>query len=170
MSNKATLFTYSPEDIQVAVAGILNITGFVEGSFVTISRDAPLFATTESADGMVSRVKRNSNTYTVSLSLMNTSESNDALTILAGIDHSTSVAKFPLLIKDSLGSTVFFATSAWIENLPSTEYSTTITNRNWNIRCASSTLFVGGNKEPSGGGEDATKILLGLAPTLTSIF
>ena len=169
MANKNAIATYSPEDIQVAIAGLLNITGFVEGSFVTISRDTPLFETSESADGLVSRTKRASKTFTVKLSLMSTSESNNVLTTLALLDHSSHIVKFPLLIKDSLGSTVFFSTSSWIENTPSIDYSTNINSREWSIRCSQSTIYVGGNEESSRGLEDLTRTLAGLAPSLRTL-
>ena len=169
MASKNVIATYSPEDIQVAIAGLYNVTGFVEGSFVTINRDTPLFQTSESSDGMVSRTKRNSRTFSVQLSLMNTSESNNVLTTLALLDHSIHIVKFPLLIKDSLGSTIFFSTSSWIENTPSTSYSTNITNRDWTIRCAQSTMYVGGNEEASEGSEDLLRTLTGLAPSLRTI-
>lgn len=166
MADKGILSHYSPEDVTISIAGLMNIEGYAEGSFVSITRDAPLFETVESADGRISRVKRPSKTHTVEITLMGTAESNELLTRLSLIDHNTLVAKFPLMIKDNLGGTVFFSASAWVESLPVTQFSTTVTDRTWRLKCAQATLFVGGNEDQSSTMEDVINVLSGLAPSV----
>ena len=168
--SKSILAHYSPEDVNVIIAGLIDLEGFTEGSFVSIRRDKPLFISRESADGQVSRTRVGGNTYTVELDLMSTSESNEMLTRLSLIDHSTHVVKFPLYIKDSLGSTLLFSTTAWIEQHPDTAFSTTVTSRKWMIKCSQATLHIGGNENPSSRMEDLTNGILGLAPSFRSIF
>lgn len=170
MSGKGSLRTYSPEDVVVSVAGIFTLEGFAEGSFISIRRDAPLFESYESSDGMVSRVKRPSKTYTVTVTIMSTSSSNEFLTRLGLIDYHTHSGKFPVLIKDTLGKTLFFSGSSWIEDLPSTEFSDDIIGRQWSFKCSQATLFVGGNGSPSGIFEDIFNIATGAMPSVRQIF
>lgn len=168
MSTK--LAHYSPEDVIVSIAGFLPIEGYLEGTFVSISKDVPFFTSKESSDGVVSRVANRSGLYTVELTLMSTSESNQILTRLAMLDSSTKILKFPLIIKDTLGSTLLFATSSWIEGMPTTEFSTGVSGRGWTIKCSKATLNVGGNEGGSGLIEDAINTLAGLAPNISSLF
>lgn len=168
--SKGHLYHYSPEDVSISIAGAITLSGFVEGTFITITRDNPLFQTHESSDGVVSRVKRNSKTFTVNITLMNTSESNDILSRMSLLDHSTSIVKFPLFIKDSLGGTVFFAGSSWIENTPSTAYSIDITDRQWSLKCTQASLYNGGNDSRSDVVEDLFNTISGLAPSLSRLF
>lgn len=164
------LATYSPEDVFVSIAGFLPIEGYLEGSFISITRDAPFFTTKESADGVVSRVASASKTYSVTLTLMQSSESNLVLTRTALLDNITHITKFPLIIKDMNGSTLLFSTSSWIEDIPETTFSVGIEGRSWKFKCANAMLNVGGNEHKSGLVEDAINTLAGLAPSIGSMF
>ena len=170
MSSKGILAHYSPEDVQITLAGLFTLEGFKEGSFIKITRDSPLFTTRESSDGRVSRVKKPSRTYTVTVTLMSTASSNEVLTRLALLDHSTGVAKLSLMIKDSLGTSLFFSASAWVSEMPDMEFSTGVTDRQWVFSCTQSSFHVGGNEEGSGVAEDAINILTGLSPSLSRFF
>lgn len=170
MGRKTILATYSPEDVIISVAGFLPIEGYAEGTFVSISKDTPYFDTKESSDGVVSRVARKSGLYTVQLTLMGTSETNNILTRLALLDNNTRIAKFPLIIKDTLGSTLLFSTSSWIETNPVTDFSVAVDSRVWSIKCAKASLNVGGNESKSSLTEDAINTISGLAPSLKGIF
>lgn len=145
----ATLFNYSPEDVDVLIAGVYNLSGFVEGSFVRISKDRPAFSVHETADGVSSRTHSESSLYSISLILHSASHGNEVLTYLHTADTFTKIAKFPVMIKDRMGSSVFFSPTSWIEGLPDSEYSTGITDRQWRIRCADSANIVGGNRDAS---------------------
>lgn len=168
MSN--VLAHYSPEDVIISVAGFLPIEGYLDGTFVSISKDADLFTTKESSDGVVSRVANRSKLFTVSLTLMSTSESNKILTRLALLDNSSLMLKFPLIIKDSLGSTLLFSTTSWVESMPATDFDSSVSARSWSIKCANATLMVGGNESASGLVEDAINTLAGLSPNISTLF
>ena len=170
MSTKTILATYSPEDVIVSIAGFLPIEGLTEGTFISVSKDTPYFTTKESSDGVVSRVAHKSGLYTVQLTLMGTSPSNEVLTRMALLDNKTHIAKFPLIIKDTRGSTLLFSTSSWIESNPTTDYSIAVDNRIWSIKCAKAVLTVGGNTEQSDLMDDAIATISGLLPSLGTIF
>ncbi len=143
------LYSYSPEDITVLVAGFVQINGFVDGSFVTIDKDIQSFRTQRTSDGEVARIYDNDSTYTITLTLHSASPSNDALTKLWQLDQITQRGKFPLTIKDELGTSFFFSSSSWIETTPTMEYSTEITERTWVIRSGQGIINFGGNGESS---------------------
>ena len=97
----------------------------------------------------MSRNHAKSGVYTVNLTLASTSESNQALSIAAALDNATKMGMFPFIIKDTLGSTLFFSPKSWIENMPDTSFDVDVTERQWNIKCANAVLMVGGNESPS---------------------
>ena len=170
MVSKSILSTYSPEDVSFIIAGVINLRGFTGGTFITISKDQPVFKTVESTDGIPSRVKNISKAYTITVDLMSTSESNEVMTRLSLIDYSTHVVKFPLLIKDEMGSTLFFSTSAWIEGHPDVSFSMGVEGRRWVLKATDASNFIGGNESPSALSEDIFNTVVGLAPSLRTIF
>lgn len=146
---------YSPEDVDVYLAGFIKISGFVDGTFISIAKDVGTFTTRESADGVVSRNHAKSSTYTVTITLASTSESNTVLTVASRLDDSTKMGMFPFIIKDRMGSTLLFSPKSWIETLPDTAFGLDVTDREWRIKCANAVLAVGGNDEASSLLEDA---------------
>lgn len=140
------LGNYSPADVTVVVALMHTVTGFVDGSFLTISKSTPTFTAKESADGIVTRTMSNSSMYQITLSLAQSSESNTVLSWMHNLDKvSKGSAMFPLLIKDRSGSSVMFAGEAWIESIPTSTFSTGIEAREWVISCATAASHVGDN-------------------------
>ena len=168
MSN--ILANYSPEDVTVLLGGFHQLSGFAEGTFLTISKASPIYITRESSDGVVSRTHRNSQVYDVSLILHQASESNQTLAYTARLDELTNMGKFPLLIKDQLGSTMFFSMTSWIESIPDSSFSTDVETRTWNIKCSQAVFNLGGNESASSTTEDFLNGALGLAPGLSRLF
>lgn len=159
----ARLGHYSPEDVIVLFGGVHKLSGFVDGTFINISKDDPAFVTRVTSDGMVTRRASSSPIYSVNLTLHSGSESNEILSYALKIDELTKMAKFPLIVKDTLGSTLFFAMTAWVENLPTSDFSLSMEDREWVIKCTQASFMVGGNESPSSLGQDALSVGLGLA-------
>lgn len=159
----AILGNYSPEDVTVLFAGVSKLTGFVDGTFVNISKDEASFLTRVTSDGRPTRVHSSNPIYTVNLTLHSGSESNQILTYALKVDEETKMGKFPLIIKDKMGGTLFFSATSWIETLPSTNFSVGIEDREWIIKCSQVTFNIGGNESPSTMTEDALRTALGLA-------
>lgn len=162
----SSLMHYSPEDVNVLFGGVSRLSGFVDGTFVRIAKSSPMYTTRESADGNVTRVHKNSQMYDVYITLASTSESNQILTYAARLDELTQMAKFPLLIKDTLGSTMFFSMTSWIEEMPDSSFSTNVESREWKIKCSQAVFNVGGNEGPSSAVTDILNGVAGLAPGL----
>lgn len=160
------LATYSPEDVNIVIASALTVSGFVDGTFVSISKDFQTFTTSESSDGVPTRSHSNSQLYTLTLTLASTSVSNQPLTYLHRLDEITMMGKFPLIVKDTRGGTLFFSSSSWIEGVPDTDFSTNIDSRQWTIKCANAVLNIGGNEDETGVIQDIINIGGGLLGNL----
>lgn len=160
---------YCPDNVNVLLAGFIPLTGFVDGTFVQISKDAMPFQSVRTADGVVSRLYSNDQTYTISLTLHSASKGNDALTKLWQIDEITQRGKFPLLVKDSSGSDLFFSTTTWVEQVPAISKSTGIEGRTWVLRSSQAVINVGGNEDASSLLQDLVNIASSAAPILEDI-
>ena len=155
-----TLATYIPEACTFLAFGI-PIEGFVDGTFISITKDTLPFTTVKSADGTVARLYNSDQTYTITLTLYSGSDSNDVLTKLWQLDEITQRGKFPLFIKDSSGSDLFFSATTWIESPASIAKSNSFEPRTWVFRSSSAVINIGGNG-------DATTILQDLVNLATS--
>lgn len=164
------LFCYVPEEVTVLVMGVFPLTGFVDGTFIEITKDVDPFTTQKTADGLVSRVYNNDQTYTISLTLHSGTQSNDLMTKLWQLDEITQRGKFPLLIKDSSGSDLFFSTNTWVQKIPSLTKSNSVDNRVWVLRSSQAAINVGGNVDASSILDDITNLALGSVPALQGLF
>lgn len=164
-----SLWTYSPEDVTILLAGIIPVEGYVDGTFVSIQKDMQPFTSANTADGTMSRLHRPSANYSLRLGLLATSPTNDILSKLMQIDEITKMGKFPILIKDQLGTSFFFSATSWIEAPAHLTYSTDGGERDWLIRCSQASINVGGNDRQSGLVEDLANSVLSVAPTLGGI-
>jgi len=142
---KPTLMTYAPSQVSVAVAGILTLEGFVDGTFINITKAGKPYEDTKAMDGEVARIYRKDDRYTVELTLAQSSMSNNLLSALYNIDTATQLGKFPLLIRDGSGTTTFFALTAWIQDIPQVTFSNDMESRTWVIVCSDASLNIGGN-------------------------
>ena len=136
--------TYNPASVAVIVAGI-PVGGFADGTFITAARDNPAFTNGSGADGEGWRAKSNDKTGTVTMTLLQTSLSNDALSALAALDEASGDGVGPLLIKDNSGRTLLAAQTCWIEKVADSEFARDVTNREWVIKTDSINVFVGGH-------------------------
>lgn len=164
-----SIFNYCPDEVNVLLAGFINISGFVDGTFVDISKDVVPFSSVRTADGTVARMYNNDQTYTITLTLHCGSSSNDLLTKLWQLDEITQKGKFPLLIKDFSGSDLFFSTTTWIEGIPSISKSNGIDSRIWVLRSSQAIINVGGNTNPSGLLQDITNLAISSLPAIEGI-
>lgn len=165
----ANLFNYSPESVVCLVAGIIPLNGLVEGTFITVTKDIMPFSSTRTPDGTVARLYNNDQTYTITLALHSGSESNDLMTKLWQLDEITQRGKFPLLIKDSSGTDLFFSTTTWIEQIPGIVKSVSVESREWVLRSSQATINIGSNMDPSSIIEDIINTALSAIPALEGI-
>ncbi len=136
--------TYDPKLI-IITFGVIPVTGYAEGTFVNIAGAGDAFEKTRGADGGVDRVNKNQADYRVTITLKQTSITNDLLSAAFNADRLTNVGKKALLIKDLNGTTLFSAAQAWIAKDPDDEFSDTMSNREWMIDTGIAAKLTGGN-------------------------
>lgn len=137
--------TYDPKLIAVTWGGVI-FTGFAEGVFLNITRSkGNLFDKSTGADGTVDRVNKNAKDFTITVTLKQTSLTNDALSALMLADVNFNTGKFPFVVKDLNGTETFFSAYAWISKDPDDEYSDALGNRAWIFDTGVATKFTGGN-------------------------
>lgn len=161
-----TLFNYIPSEVNVLLAGIMPIEGFVDGTFVSIDKDVMPYRSRTTADGRTVRLYNSSQIYTVTITVHNGSSANTFLTKLWQLDEITQRAKFPLMVKDGSGSDLFFSATSWIEGLPTLSKSNSVDTRTWRIKCSSAVINYGSNNGESGLLEDLLNIATGALPAL----
>jgi len=164
-----TLFNYIPSEVNVLLAGIMPIEGFVDGTFISIDKDVMPYRSRTTADGRPIRIYANSQNYTVTLTVHNGSSANTFLTKLLQLDEISQRGKFPILIKDGSGSDLFFSATSWIEGLPTLSKSNTVDTRTWRIKCSSAVINFGSNNGESSLVEDLINIASSALPAIEGI-
>lgn len=141
------LFTYDPKSILISVGGV-PISGFADGTFLEITADNPQFSKVVGSDGYTTRVKSNNYGAVMTLTLSQTSPSNDVLSGILALDRVSNSGVVPILIKDMSGTTVVFSATGWIQQFPDMAFGNEVNNRAWAIDLADIDIFIGGNGEP----------------------
>lgn len=139
-----SLATYDPKLLVIALGGV-PISGYADGTFITVERSADSFSEIVGASGETSRAKSRNRLGTVTLTLAQTSPSNDYLSALVAMDEQASTGVRPFIAKDSLGTSLFKSTTAYIKKPASAGYGKEIETREWTIVCPDLDTMVGGN-------------------------
>ena len=144
MATNLAVLTYDPKKTVVTWGGVI-VTGFADGSFISMTRSGDVFEKRKGADGSVDRINKNANDFTVQLTIMQTSPTNDALSALLLVDQSLNTSVLPLTVKDLSGTTLFFAPQAWIQKDPDDEFSDSLGSRQWTFATGIASKYTGGN-------------------------
>ena len=135
--------TFDPKSVIVTIGGVA-MSGYPDGTFLEIVADQQQFTKVTGADGKTTRVKSNNYGALVTLTLSQSSPSNDVLSGFLALDRATNAGVVPILIKDLSGTTIFFGTG-WIRQFPDVTFANEISNRAWQIDMAEVEIFIGGN-------------------------
>lgn len=144
MSVDPNVRTYDPKKV-IVTFGTVIMTGFASGTFVSIEPGGPAFEMNQGADGTIDRTNKNMNHYMVTVTLKQTSISNNPLSLIHIADKLSNTGKFPLTVNDLNGSSKFFAPIAWIEGDPTGEDGDTSGSREWKFQTGIAANVIGGN-------------------------
>lgn len=122
--------TYNPADVLIVFAGV-PITGIADGTFITVARDNPSWNKNIGSDGEGVRAKSNDKGGTITITLMQSSLSNDALSAIALVDEASGDGVGPFLMVDRSGRTLCGAETAWIQKPADVEFAREATTREW---------------------------------------
>jgi hypothetical protein len=138
--------TFDPKSVIITIGGV-PISGYADGTFLEITADTQQWTKVTGADGFTTRVKSNDYGGVMTLTLSQSSPSNDVLSALLNVDKLSSAGVVPILIKDLSGTTIMFSASGWIQQFPDVSFGNEINNRAWVLDLADMDILVGGNGE-----------------------
>jgi hypothetical protein len=138
------LATFDPAEVVITIGGV-PMSGYADGTFALLTRSVDAYSMVTGADGLTTRVKSNNRSGTLTLTLTQTSPSNDALSGFALLDELSNGGVVPIQVKDLSGTTVLFSATGWVRKIPDVEYSNILSNREWIFDLADFDMFVGGN-------------------------
>ena len=144
VSSRASSF--NPAEFDLIIAG-QTITGFAEGTFVEFVRNEDTWTFITGANGEVARIKRNNLSTTITITLLQGSESNLVLSNLHNIDENTGTGAFPVLGKDNSGGSTYAASKAWVQKTADAPFSSAHEARVWVIQAAQMIHSTAGNTE-----------------------
>lgn len=129
--------TYDPKNYDLIVGDRL-ISGFGEGTFISISTESPGMSDTVGVDGVVTRSRSHDRRATMTITLMASSESNDFLSGLYQQDrdgqNGEGVVAVSLVNRE--GSDEFRSEESWIMDDPDPTFEAEVGEREWQIKMA----------------------------------
>ena len=137
--------TFDPKEVSI-IFGEFLIRGFSD-SQITVARDNPAYEMVIGADGEATRVKSNDRSGTITITLQQSSPSNDDLSTIALSDELSNTGVRPFFMKDNLGTTIYSAASAFIEKIPDAGFAKTATDRVWVLKTDNLVAFLGSNNQ-----------------------
>lgn len=146
------LSTYRPNQVFATI--IYNgqahtISGYSEDSMITIARNVETFSLYTGADDTNTRVHNANTAGTITLSLQQTSFSNDFLNQIHQIDTENLNALFSISIVDRSGRSVYFSEEAYIGVPPESGFANSMQTRDWVIHAPKLKQKLGGNQPVS---------------------
>lgn len=146
--------TLSPIDVTVVIsqAGFTHVvSGYMEDSNITVERGSDSYEKHTGIDNKTSRIYKADKSGMVTLSLAQTSVSNDVLDLLQRNDAAArnSSGLFSITVKDASGRSVYHSLEAWVGKVPNSAFGSGMQGREWQIQAAEMTSFIGGNGKVS---------------------
>lgn len=146
------LATFAPNDVTIIISqassGIAHIiSGFSEDSIVQIERNAETFTMYTGADNTSTRIYNANKSAKLTVSLQQTSASNDILSQLYANDAATrnSSGLFSVHVKDLSGRSDYFSDDAYIGVVPNSNFANSMQTRDWVIHAHNLDTVIGGN-------------------------
>lgn len=118
-----------------ATLGTTRLAGFDDGELVSVVRDEDEFIEKEGSDGFVSVAASNRKMGTVTITLQETSDSNNFLYALRAINLvKPGLGFFSIVVKCNTTGEIFTGAEAWIIKAPDSPKDREVSPRAWAIR------------------------------------
>lgn len=134
---------YDPKLFSCIVGGKI-MSGFSDGTYIKVERNEQAYNLKVGVTGEATRAKNNNRSGKITVTLMQSAQSNDDLSSIAAADELGNAGVVPVLVKDGSGSTVASAVTAWVMKYPNTEFQKEATTREWVLETDELLMFVGG--------------------------
>lgn len=152
----ANLATFSPNQVAVIISqdstGITHrCSGYSEDSIISIDRNQETFSLYTGADDSNTRIANVNTSATMTVSLQQTSATNDVFSALYDNDRNTldSSGLFAITVKDLSGRSYYFSNQAYLASPPSSGFANSMQTREWVIHMPNSQIYIGGNAKLS---------------------
>lgn len=137
------LQTYDPKKV-IATFGGSEIIGFAEGTFITVERAEDSFSVQTGSDGETLRVRNRNRAGTITLTLMQSSPSNDILSAAWILDENAGKGVAPFGLAEKGGTTSVVAPNTWVQKPATVEYGKEASSREWVLSSDKIDMVVGG--------------------------
>lgn len=137
--------TYDSKQVLV-ICGPYPLEGFADGARISVSRNEDMWTDYAGSDGEGARAKSNDKRGTVTVTLMQTSQSNAILSAYAAADEVSNAGVFPLYIKDKNGTSLYVAESAWVKKYSDAGFAEEVGEREWIIATDNLVMYTGGTE------------------------
>lgn len=138
------LKTYDFGQVILSIGGA-TISGFAEGTAITIERSEDAYNLHIGADGEPTRAKSNNRSGLLTFSLGQASDSNDVMSAFAALDELSNSGVVPILAKDNSGRSIYFSGEGWVVRQPAAEFGAEVSDREWQVAMGVVEMFAGGN-------------------------
>ncbi len=136
--------TYDPKNVSAIVGGKI-LSGFMDGTFIEVERNENAFNLKVGVDGESARAKSNNKSGKITMTLLQSSASNDVLSAFAAADELSNSGAVPFFLKDNSGRSVATALTAWVQKLPKMVFAKEIQGWQWVLETDDIEMFLGGN-------------------------
>ena len=135
--------TYDSKKLIVAWGGIV-VRGTAPGVFINIDHNEDTWTLAVGSDGEGARSRSNNNSGRVTITMLQTSLTNQQFSQQHFIDRQTGAAIYPLLVKNVLGLDLYQAATAWLVKPATATFGNEIENREWILESDNLEMFSGG--------------------------
>jgi hypothetical protein len=140
------VYTYDPSQVKLLI-GDYDAIGWDR---ISIKKTSPSFRLIKGINGKHTRTQDYDTSAVITISVMQTSPTNDVLSRVHELDIINGTGRLEILLKDNSGDSEFGSSEAFIEDYPESKFSDSIEFNVWTIICQSTDGFVvGGNARPS---------------------
>lgn len=140
------LYSYDPNGMAMTFGPNI-ISGFGDGTFITVERASNSWNKKVGTDGVVTRSKSNDKSGTITVVLSQGCEACDTLSALQVADEQNNLGVVPFSLRDTSGRTVVTAAQCWLTKPPTVEFSRESTDRTYVFESNSIDIYLGGNTQ-----------------------
>ena len=138
--------TYDPGQVDLNVGG-RDITGYADGTFIDVERNVDQTTLVVGADGESTVALSQNRSGKFTITLQQSSPSNDYLNSLCNALEARSGGFVPVLVKDNNGTTLAAAKKAWVVKRAKASFGKDVENREWILESGNLALDIGGSAE-----------------------
>ena len=136
--------TYDPKKVKVIV-GTSEVLGFASGTFVEVERQEDAVNLHVGTQGEYAWALNRNRSGTVTLTLLQTAQSNDVLQALATADEQSGTGARPFRLEDLNGRTLVSSKEVRVQRPATVGYGAEVGPREWVLLAGELEITVGGN-------------------------